>query len=102
MATFASREIHLLDGRDLAGGHSCCCSSPGAEQPHHLIAFLRGEVQRCDVGVTLRRCYDPALVRSPERLGVARVSVKGIAGVTVLNEGPDDTRSSQARAGRGR
>lgn len=88
--------------RRLAAGHSCCDSSPGAEQPHHLIAFLRVEVQRCEVGVTLRRRYDPALMRSPERLGVARISLEGIAGVIVLNEGPGNTRSSRAHARRGR
>jgi len=88
--------------RQLAAGHSCCGNSPGAEQPHHLITFLRGEVQRCDVGVTLRRRYDPALMRSPERLGVARLSLEGIAGAIVLNEGPGNTRSSQARARCGR
>jgi hypothetical protein len=88
--------------RRLAAGHSYCGSSPGAEQPHHLIAFLRVEVQRCEVGVTLRRRHDPALMRSPERLGVARISLEGIGGLTVLNEGPGNTRSSQARARRGR
>jgi hypothetical protein len=33
---------------------------------------------------------------------VARVSVEGIAGVIVLNEGPGNTRSSQASARRSR
>ena len=94
--------IPLNRCRRLAAGHSCCCSSPGAEQPHHLIPFLRGEVECCEVGVTLRRRYDPALMRSPERLGVARVLVEGIAAVMVLNERAGNTRSSQARARCGR